>query len=107
VSATGCQTVAAPAGPLWAGPLPKHSAVATRTVRDTLKAHGCESAGCYAEVRRRNGGLVIEIVEPNVESDPNITAMAAIRASGAVRALDRWARGIDVTVRRQKDRVVD
>jgi hypothetical protein len=81
-------------------PLPKHSAVATAAVRDTLKSHGLDPAGSSAQVYRRQGGLLICMVEPKEEIDDKVMKMVAVRASGAVRQLDRWSRGIDVTIER-------
>ena len=79
-------------------PLPRHSAVASAAVRDTLRTHGFDPGGSSAEVCRREGGLLIRMIEPVPGIDDKVMRRAAVRACGAVRQLDRWARGIDVTI---------
>jgi len=38
------------------------------------------------------------MVGPKSRIDDKVMRMAAVRACGAIRQLDRWARGIDVTI---------
>ena len=84
-------------GPALAAPLLDHSAAATDALRLSLRVSGAHADEASATVRRRRGGLQ---VRATVTPDPGRTAAqsAAVRMAGAVRAVDPWARSIDVIV---------
>jgi hypothetical protein len=78
-------------------PLPEHTDVAARALRDVLDRRTAPASPLVA-VRRREGALVIEVTGAHA-LDQRTRSMAAVRMAGAVRALDRYARGCDVVFR--------
>jgi hypothetical protein len=81
-----------------AAPLPHLSAVATTTLRQALATRGLTDTPARVEVRRRNGGLAVELVGVD-DQPPASKAACSVRVAGALRAQDPWVRSIDVTVR--------
>jgi hypothetical protein len=89
--------VAAVAAGAAGRPLEPHTAVARRAVRDSLDRHGADDIDVSAWVERRHGRLQIRVAT----SEP-VTKLvghaAAVRALGAVRAVDERASVIGVSV---------
>ncbi len=78
-------------------PLREHTAVAGRALRQVLDLRGI-AAGEVVKVTRRHGGLVAEV--DDAEHLDNATkSMVSVRLTGALREVDRHARGIDVVFR--------
>jgi hypothetical protein len=76
-------------------PLARHGAVARDAVVTVLARHGA-TLEPEVEVHRRVGGLHVTV--HGVDGlDHAVTAMASVRAIGALRALDHDARAIDVS----------
>jgi hypothetical protein len=80
-------------------PLPGHSAEARRVARAHLRQQGRDASMVDVAVRRRNGGLLIDLVVDG-SLPPHECERLAVHTAQAVRGADRWARGIDVSVRR-------
>ena len=77
--------------------LPGHTAEARRTLRDELARQGRAHIDADVVVRRRNGGLLVELA-PDPSLTPHDTERLAVHVAQRVRAFDPWARTIDVTV---------
>ncbi len=75
-------------------PLAEHTDAAVRALRIVLDRRGRTLAPIVA-VRRRRGALIVEVIGAET-LDPATKAMASVRMTAAVRAIDRAARGIDV-----------
>jgi len=78
-------------------PLPDHSAVALTALRGALRAHGIEVGRAEAEVRRREGGLLLHIDVGDL-ANPAAAQAIAIKVGQAVRQLDPWAPSLDITL---------
>lgn len=79
-------------------PLPHLSTVATATLRHALASRGRTDTPARVEVRRRHGGVLVELI--GVEDlAKDAVAACSVRVAGAVRAEDPWVRSIDVSVR--------
>jgi hypothetical protein len=76
-------------------PLAEHTALATRTLATVLERRSDTRPAPRVTVRRRRGALLVEVADAD-QLDDATKAMAAVRVSGALRALDRHARAIDV-----------
>ena len=79
-------------------PLPMLTNLATRALHAGLEADGLAGRVGRVEVRRRDGGLVAELVGLDAGVTSGQLAMAAVRVAAAIRSVDAWARRIDVTV---------
>ncbi len=77
--------------------LPGHTAEARRTLDEELTRQGRSPSEVGVVVRRRNGGLLIEL-SPHESLRPHDTERLAVHVAQRVRAFDPWARTIDVTV---------
>ena len=84
-------------GDLESDGLPGHTAEARRTLEEELTRQGRLPSGVDVVVRRRNGGLLIEL-SPRQSLSPHDMERLAVHVAQRVRAFDRWARTIDVTV---------
>ncbi|MBM3674119.1 MAG: hypothetical protein FJW88_04045 [Actinobacteria bacterium] len=73
----------------------EHSAIATRALRDTLGRASLPGDAAVAEVRRSGGRLTVELSVPS-ETPQQVRDTAAVRITGALRAFDPTATGIDV-----------
>ncbi len=78
-------------------PLPDHSTVATAALRNALRAHGKGSQHATAEVRRRNGGLILHI-EVGAPAEHDAMRTIAIKVGQAVRSMDPWATSLDIII---------
>ena len=78
-------------------PLPAHTEVASRAMLGELRRQGTENAHSVVEVRRRYGGLVVE-VWPDATMTRTQAERMATHVAQAVRAYDSWARCLDVMV---------
>ena len=83
-----------------ARPLAPHSEAATAEVRrilarESVRAPGDDEA---AAVATRHGGRVRVVVRVPGDIDRRLADVLAVRVEGAVRAVDRYATGIDVSV---------
>jgi hypothetical protein len=76
-------------------PLSAHADVAKEHLRRVLEQHGYADAGCNVQVLRRNGALLVEVTSRDC-FDHTTKSVASARMIGAIRDLDRHARGIDV-----------
>ena len=81
-------------------PLVVHSEAATAEVRRLLAKEGIEAPGVdgAAAVATRHGNRVRVEVEVPGGVDRRLADVLAVRVEGAVRAVDRYAAGIDVSV---------
>jgi hypothetical protein len=75
-------------------PLVRHSAEAARTLREMLARREI-TIDPEVEVRRQHGALVITVHGAEA-LDASAKSMAAARMTAAVRAVDRYSRGVDV-----------
>jgi len=82
-----------------ASPLPHLSAVATASLRAALRLRQITGTKARVEVRRRNGGLFVELIDVD-ELDRGGLAATSVRVAAALRAADPWVRAIDVSRRR-------
>ena len=73
----------------------EHSVIATRALRDTLGRAPLPGDAAVAEVRRSGGRLTVELSVPS-ETPQQVRDTAAVRITGALRAFDPTATGIDV-----------
>ena len=78
-------------------PLAAHTGVARAALRTVLDREGIDAADADVSVLRHGPSLTI-VLQPGVELDPMVVETASVRVLGAVRALDRSASIIDVTV---------
>ncbi len=69
---------------------------ATTVLRRELDRHGMTEAPASAEVRRKADGGLSVILRTSAAVPPAACRAAAVKVAGAVRALDRWARYVDV-----------
>jgi hypothetical protein len=76
-------------------PLSAHAEVAKEHLLRVLEQHGYANAPCDVQVVRRNGSLVVEVTSRDL-FDHTTKSVASARMIGAIRELDRHARGIDV-----------
>ena len=83
-------------------PLRDHTLAAAQVLREVLDRRNVSAAPLVA-VRRRDGALLIEVSSAR-ELDQETRSMAAVRMTGAVRALDHCARGCDVVFRERSHR---
>jgi hypothetical protein len=77
-----------------AAPLPEHTAAANGAMHEVLVRRALTAAPDVA-VLRRHGRLVIEVTGAGA-LEPPVRSVAAVRMTGAVRAVDPDADGIDV-----------
>jgi len=89
--------VASDVADIAANPLPVHTQVAAEAVRGELRDRGGEDAETVVEVRRRDGGLVVE-VWPDASMTRVQAERTATHVAQAVRGYDSWARRLDVMV---------
>lgn len=73
----------------------EHSALATRSLHETLEHAALPVEGAVAEVRRTGGRLTVTIRTP-ADTPQKVRDTAAVRITGALRAFDPSAGGIDV-----------
>jgi hypothetical protein len=85
-------------------PLAAHSEIARHAAREFVRLHSRDSSVLEAvhregtvdaTVRRVGGRLLVEVV---AEVDPRVEPMVAVRVTVALRAFDKDARAIDVSV---------
>ena len=79
-------------------PLIDHTVAANVAFHACLARHGLEPAHGYARVYRRNGGLAVQLHFQGERPDHSIVMAATVRVLQAVRELDPWASGVDVSV---------
>lgn len=91
-------SVGATVATVLASPLPHLSVVATATLRRALASRGITDTPARVEVRRRHGGVAVELIGVG-DLAGDAKAAASVRVAGAIRAEDTWVRSIDVTVR--------
>jgi hypothetical protein len=75
-------------------PMRAHTDAAARMMREVLDRRGVQETPVVA-VRRHHGTLVIEVHGAH-HLDEATKSMASVRMTGAVRVVDRDARGVDV-----------
>jgi len=78
-------------------PLPAHTEIAAKAMLGELRRQGAEDARSVVEVRRRDGGIVIEVWPDDTMTRTQAERMAT-HVAQAVRTYDSWARSLDVTV---------
>ncbi len=78
-----------------AHPLPRHTLEASRVFRHVLDKHDLTWVSANCEVHRHERSLVIQLL-PDHEIPLKVVEVAAVRVSGAVRALDPDALAISV-----------
>lgn len=91
-------SVGATVDTILASPLPHLSTIATATLRQALANRGVADTPARAEVRRRHGGLAVELIGVD-DLAGAAKAAASVRVAGTLRAEDPWVRSIDVSVR--------
>jgi len=74
-----------------------HSRSADAAMRQALTFRGIDADAASAHVRRRNGGLVVELHLPAGVDEATSNAVAVI-VHDALRRFDRWADAIDIAV---------
>jgi hypothetical protein len=80
-----------------AAPLADHTAIATKAMLHELRRHGTDGRAGVVEVRRRDGGLVIDLWLDPVVSRTQAERIAT-HVAQQVRAYDPWARALDAMV---------
>ncbi|MEZ5142608.1 MAG: hypothetical protein R2726_08855 [Acidimicrobiales bacterium] len=80
-----------------AAPLRRQSDAARRSLRSVLEHHGVDGSAADAEVVRSTTDLKV-VLRPGVELDKGLADMASVRAVGAVRDVDPYARTINVSI---------
>jgi hypothetical protein len=80
-----------------AAPLADHTAIAAKAMLHELRGHGTDGRSGVVEVRRRDGGLVVDLWLDPVVSRTQAERIATHVAS-RVRAFDPWARALDAKV---------
>ena len=87
------------------GPLARHGEIARHAAWEVVRLHSRDISVLEAvhrmetvdaSVRRVGGRLLVEVV---AEVDPAVEPMVAVRVTVALRAFDKDARAIDVSVR--------
>jgi len=78
-------------------PLSDHSHLARRALVDQLAHQGLAAEGAHAEVRRRDGTLTVDLW-PGCPIGRWASGVVADHVLQRLRAFDRWARIVDVTV---------
>jgi hypothetical protein len=76
--------------------LAEHSVIAANAARSSLEHAGLDPRGATATVHRRDGRLQVHLRLPS--HPEGLESMIGARVVGAVRAHDRTARGVDVTL---------
>ncbi len=99
VASTDPSTVVAACEQVVAEPLTRRSTAATEAARAALAATGEPAIEASAEVRRRGGVLDVRVELTHDVSDSVVSAVAN-HVVAAVREVDRFAAGVDVSVRR-------
>jgi hypothetical protein len=77
-------------------PLPDHCEVATGATREVLRKAGVDPAEAHVTVHRQRGRLRALITLP--ERDRELESRVVIAVLGALRHLDTYADGIDVSI---------
>jgi hypothetical protein len=91
----GCHDdVVGSCGRASSAPLPAHTRAAAIALREVLDRRDL-SISPVVRVVRRKGGLLIEVTGASDVGDA-VQSMAAVRMTGAVRAIDHEARSVDV-----------
>ncbi len=78
-------------------PLRRHGEAARRSLRSVLEHHGVDGSDADAEVHRLGTDLKV-VLRPGRELDKSLSDMASVRAVGAVRDIDPYARTINVSI---------
>jgi hypothetical protein len=78
-------------------PLAAHTGVARAALRTVLDREGIDAPDADVSVLRHGPTLTV-VLQPGIDLDPMVLETASVRVLGAVRALDRNASIIDVTV---------
>jgi hypothetical protein len=78
------------------GPQAGHEAIATKTLDETLGRAGVAADESGVRVLRRDGRLEVTIAVP-AGTDAKVRELASVRVTGALRAFDHAAAGIDVS----------
>jgi hypothetical protein len=78
-------------------PLAEHTAVAAKSMLHELRRQGSDGRNGVVEVRRRNGGLVIDLWLDSSISRTQAERLAT-HVAQQVRIHDPWARALDATV---------
>jgi len=81
---------------LAAAPLARHSGEATAEAARVLETMGSPADGVEVDVRRRGGSLKAEMRLPS-DTPTRVVELAGVRVAGVLRAIDPYARTIDVT----------
>jgi hypothetical protein len=87
-----------------AGPVPGHTGAAQRALLHELRRHGAGSGVATVEVFRRAGRLLVEL-RTDASVSRTQAEKLAVHVAQAVRAYDRWAPKLDVTVRQADSRL--
>jgi len=97
VISPGFDEVVAAAERAATSPLAGHTGVARAALRTVLEREGIDAPDAEVSVLRHGTTLTVTLL-PGVELDPMVVEAASVRVLGAVRALDRSATIIDVTL---------
>jgi hypothetical protein len=89
--------VAATVAALGAAELTTHTAIARRTLDEEMGRVRPTGAGTGVEVRRRSGGLVVDLSPDSALTQGEIEKLA-VHVVQRLRAFDPWAKTIDVHV---------
>jgi hypothetical protein len=82
--------------------LPMHSARARLAIEDELHRQGLDDRAVEVEVRRRHGGLAVELFAGGSLTRRGAEALG-VHIAQCLRRYDPWAKGIDVSVRGAAD----
>ena len=79
-------------------PLADHTVAASIALHECLARRGVRNPRSHVRVYRCNGGLNVRLHFDSGAPAPAVVSAVAVRVVGALRALDPWASGIDVSV---------
>jgi hypothetical protein len=77
--------------------LPVHTAEARRAVREQLTMQGLDGSLVAVDVRRRNGGLLVDL-RADGSLARGLVEQLSVHATQCIRRIDRWARYVDVSI---------
>jgi hypothetical protein len=77
-------------------PLPRHGERATAMLHEVLRRRDVPAEAAHVVVRRHDGALAVTVCGAGA-LDVHTRSIAAVRITGALRALDRHAKAIDVS----------
>jgi hypothetical protein len=78
-------------------PLVDYTVAANVAFHACLAVHGLDPARGQARVYRRNGGLAVQLHVDGERPEAGVVTAASVRVLQALRLLDPWASGVDVS----------